>query len=432
MANAIGDDLTPVYIDSNGIPKPCRLSLHDRTRVTVVNKGNNEEIASITVDGTTVVIKNFKPPLCKVRFLDGSLPSTDPKYVIFETNILSGADAVPPTPPEHLGKSFIRWDGKYTAVTSDVDIVAIYENVNTFNVKFYRYGKAPEPTLDINVNEGTVPTAPTVVMRGWLFDGWVDNSGYPYGNPINQDTVYHARWRKVYNNLMLTTPSTEPSGSSLGTGSIYSFFSLDSIANLELPVGGEVQVTEAYGLLNHDGDSTKHHLLMAPCYMSSANGDDDFKAQNVTTETYNKLKDDRSGTEVVRILNPSWKLAADSKDKTKSTACNWKTTDGEDFGPVNGGVWKSYSRIDCRGSVEPAKSNIVLAADIDFNKTSGTSTDIITMEYDTCCHDVATHAIPAKIGSYDVARLCIALIKITSGCTVPWRMFIQKLCLTLW
>ena len=109
----------------------------------------------------------------KVTFIDydGTIISTD--------IVNSGDNATPPSSPTRVGYTFISWNQSYNSVTSDTEIVAVYE-INRYTVTFVKPDGSIIETL-ANVAHGSTITPPTPdiyfdwkTTKGYRFTRWTD------------------------------------------------------------------------------------------------------------------------------------------------------------------------------------------------------------------------------------------------------------------
>lgn len=89
---------------------------------------------------------------------------------VLETQTIEdGKDAKAPTAPTLEGKTFVKWEGTYTNVTADVEIVAVYE-VTKYTVTFKADGYTVK---SVEVEHGKAAEAPADPTKdGYKFVGW--------------------------------------------------------------------------------------------------------------------------------------------------------------------------------------------------------------------------------------------------------------------
>ena len=88
----------------------------------------------------------------------------------------SGASATPPNTPNRDGYTFASWNGVYTNVTADQEVIATYTqnppSITTYTVIFKDYDGTVLKTVE-NVISGSSVTAPEDPVRsGYRFTGW--------------------------------------------------------------------------------------------------------------------------------------------------------------------------------------------------------------------------------------------------------------------
>jgi len=85
-------------------------------------------------------------------------------------DVVRGEDAIPPSPPEFTGHTFTGWSGKYTNVTQDNTVIAMY-TPKTFQVTFFHLDGSVYQSASVAYN-GSVspPDAPT--LAGKTFIQW--------------------------------------------------------------------------------------------------------------------------------------------------------------------------------------------------------------------------------------------------------------------
>lgn len=90
--------------------------------------------------------------------------------ILKETEVENGEDAVAPDDPTREGYSFIGWDKDFTYITKSMTVTAQY-NINSYCVKFFDWDNTLLKTDCVDWN--TAATAPTNPSRsGFEFIGW--------------------------------------------------------------------------------------------------------------------------------------------------------------------------------------------------------------------------------------------------------------------
>lgn len=90
--------------------------------------------------------------------------------VLKQETVDHGSDATAPTSPTRVGYTFIGWDISFEDVTSNLEVIAVYD-INTYTVTF----KDHDGTVlkSETVNHGSNATSPTNPTRvGYTFTGW--------------------------------------------------------------------------------------------------------------------------------------------------------------------------------------------------------------------------------------------------------------------
>lgn len=106
-----------------------------------------------------------------VRFLDwnGSVLKTE--------TVDHGSNATPPADPTREGYRFTGWQGTYTGITADTDILATYIDASaaTHFVTFYDWDNTQLSRQEIVEGENATPPADPDNRPGWHFTGWQGN-----------------------------------------------------------------------------------------------------------------------------------------------------------------------------------------------------------------------------------------------------------------
>ena len=102
--------------------------------------------------------------------------------LISEQTVYHGEAAEAPSAPAIVGYNFIRWDGEYSSVKSNVTVYAVYEK-KTYNVTFTGMNDAVIDVQSVRFGEAAVaPEAPDV--EGYDFTGWDDEFDNITGNKV--------------------------------------------------------------------------------------------------------------------------------------------------------------------------------------------------------------------------------------------------------
>ena len=128
-----------------------------------------ENFIGTSAESSPPISITVKPDV-KVSFVD-----YDGKVLDTQTIKYNGSAKVP-VAPSRKGYTFTRWDGKYSNITSDCTVRAVY-TANTYNVKFVN--EAGTVLRNESVNYGgsviNIPTAPE--KTGYKFVAWSVKSG---------------------------------------------------------------------------------------------------------------------------------------------------------------------------------------------------------------------------------------------------------------
>ena len=90
--------------------------------------------------------------------------------VVATVEVEEGKDATAPTPPTIEGQSFVKWEGSYTNVIADTEVVAVYEAAK-FLVQFKVDGKVYVASQYVEYGKACeTPEDPT--KEGYKFVGW--------------------------------------------------------------------------------------------------------------------------------------------------------------------------------------------------------------------------------------------------------------------
>lgn len=104
-----------------------------------------------------------------VSFVDFDNAILKEEYVYF------GDSVTPPSNPERPNFNFVGWDGEYNNITSNRQIVAIYQLINTtFTISFDSRGGGSYQDMGVNY-EVAIPELPTPVKANATFSHWIAN-----------------------------------------------------------------------------------------------------------------------------------------------------------------------------------------------------------------------------------------------------------------
>lgn len=91
--------------------------------------------------------------------------------VLKTETVTVGKDATPPAEPVRADYNFAGWQGSYTAVTANVEVIATYTEKGSYTVTFMDYNGLVLDT--VTVKEGkTATTSVTPTRDGYTFKGW--------------------------------------------------------------------------------------------------------------------------------------------------------------------------------------------------------------------------------------------------------------------
>lgn len=330
----IGNETRPVFIDANGVPKPCSKDLPD---ISVENKGTNKVIAIVHIDDESYEIRNRQ--VSGLAFVVKFWDEVTDMQVGDTLPVLAGGSVDIPSVPDHTGSGydFTRWEGgsvsgsQIVNIRSDLIVIARYQ-LRSYTVTFRMLKDGVYTTLKTEtVTWGQNATAPGLSdYTGYSRSGWDRAFTNVKSNltvtvtytlvthtvrffrhqgetsPAATQTVTHGHvatdpgltlkgWTLDYWDgypITFGQPVTQdvdyyghwtkayrnlyfnasPSDPNTDGGScIHSFFLLDTTDNVALPSGAEINVGEMWGLIRHDGSASGHHLLIAPCFMAEGN-----------------------------------------------------------------------------------------------------------------------------------------------------------------
>ena len=125
--------------------------------------------------------------------------------VIATVVVEEGSAAVAPTAPIVEGMAFVRWEGNYTNVTEDAEVVAVYEVV-TYTVQFKVDGQNYGDAYSVKYGE-TCPKPADPEKAGYTFAGWDKDFTVVNGNlvinaefdAIQYDIKYYSGSKEITN-----------------------------------------------------------------------------------------------------------------------------------------------------------------------------------------------------------------------------------------
>lgn len=123
----------------------------------------------------TLVAKWDEIPTFTVKFIaEGE--------VVEELTVQQGKDAKAPNAPTIEGKTFVKWEGVYTNVTENSEVVAVYE-VNVYTVEFKVDGVLYGSAIQVEHGKGVeAPVDPS--KEGFEFTGWDKEFSEVKGNLV--------------------------------------------------------------------------------------------------------------------------------------------------------------------------------------------------------------------------------------------------------
>ena len=136
----------------------------DPVREDYVFAGWDTDLSKITDDMTVTATYTAKASYT-VTFKDynGTVLKTE--------TVVSGKDATPPADPVRENYNFAGWQGDYTGVTENTEIIATYTEKGSYQVTFLDYNGLVLDT--VSVKEGkTATTTVTPTRDGYTFKGW--------------------------------------------------------------------------------------------------------------------------------------------------------------------------------------------------------------------------------------------------------------------
>ena len=138
-----------------------------KTSVSVSARGTNKNsTGTLSINDIVYTVEYNVPGGTEytVRFLDWNGDVLDTQ------TIEEGSDATPPSNPSRTGYDFIGWQGTYTNIQADTDITAQYK-IKTFTVRFLDWDNSILKTQTVDYGGNATP--PNNHTRdGYTFTGW--------------------------------------------------------------------------------------------------------------------------------------------------------------------------------------------------------------------------------------------------------------------
>lgn len=189
----------------------------------------------------------------------------------------SGSNAAPPSAPSNrVGYTFVSWDHSYNNITSDTEIVAVYE-INQYTVKFVNPDGSIIETVSC-VEHGTTISPPEPVgvrfnwstAKGYRFTGWM---GWDSTQPIVGDMIIIAEYVEEITEPIIAIKSQEiAKGATSVEISVYLCGTLKNIYGISLKVGYAEQLVISNGTSPLDMAETTVHADEKQFDLSWANG----------------------------------------------------------------------------------------------------------------------------------------------------------------
>ena len=191
----------------------------------------------------------------KVTFIDfdGTILATDV--------VNSGGKATPPPPPTRVGYTFISWDQSYDYVTSDIEVVAVYE-INRYTVTFVNPDGSVIETIS-NITHGTTitPSTPDIYFdwnthKGYRFTGW---HNWNESDPVEGDMTIVADYANAITDPIIAIETVEiTKGTTTAEVSVYLCGALENIYGISLNLGyAEQLVFKSESVMEINSDSAR-------------------------------------------------------------------------------------------------------------------------------------------------------------------------------
>lgn len=196
---------------------------------------------------------------------------------VLATKVVNSGDAVtPPTNPTRVGYTFVSWNHSCNSITSNMEIVAVYE-INQYTVKFVNPDGSIIEVLP-NVAHGTIITPPEPesvrfnwsAAKGYRFTGW---TGWDSTQPIEGDMIIMAEYRDEITEPIIAIKSQKiAKGTTSAEISVYLCGTLKNIYGISLKVSYAEQLVVSNGTSPLDMAETTAHEDKKQYDLSWANG----------------------------------------------------------------------------------------------------------------------------------------------------------------
>lgn len=205
----------------------------------------------------------------KVTFVDydGTILATD------VVNI--GGTATPPSNPSRVGYIFTSWNQSYDNITSDMEIVAVYE-INHYTVTFVNPDGSVIEVIS-NVEHGTIITPPTPdiyfdwnTTKGYRFTSWTD---WDATQPIVGDVTVAAEYAEEITEPIIAIETLKiAKGTTSAEISVYLCGALENIYGISLKLQYADQLVISNNNSSLTGAETTVHADQKQFDLSWADG----------------------------------------------------------------------------------------------------------------------------------------------------------------
>ena len=205
----------------------------------------------------------------KVTFVDydGTILATD------VVNI--GGTATPPSNPSRVGYTFTSWNQSYDNITSDMEIVAVYE-INHYTVTFVNPDGSVIEVIS-NVEHGTIITPPTPdiyfdwnTTKGYRFTSWTD---WDATQPIVGDVTVAAEYAEEITEPIIAIETLKiAKGTTSAEISVYLCGALENIYGISLKLQYADQLVISNNNSSLTGAETTVHADQKQFDLSWADG----------------------------------------------------------------------------------------------------------------------------------------------------------------